>query len=28
MLHFILLILHPKKLLVDFFSFLGGSFFW
>ena len=28
MLHFILLILHPKKLLVDFLSFFWGSFFW
>ncbi len=27
MLHFILLILHPKK-LVDFLSFFWGSFFW
>jgi hypothetical protein len=28
MLDFILLILHPKKLLVDFLSFFWGSFFW
>jgi hypothetical protein len=27
MLHFILLILQPKKLLVDFFHFLGEAFF-